>query len=100
MLHTAKDLEGKTQVTKVSDFDVTKYVNEDKQMTVETLSGGWTTNIPGKPMMLGDEVGEAFDEATGKIVGVTYYPIRVLAKQEKDFEQQKITFLFGHLRSC
>ena len=28
-----KDLEGKMQVTKVSDFDVLKYVNDDKHMT-------------------------------------------------------------------
>ena len=35
-------------------------------------------------MMLEDEVRDAFDEATTKIVGVTYYPIKVLATQEKD----------------
>ena len=79
-----KDLEGKMQVTKISDFDVTKYANENKSMDVETVVGGWTTEIPGKPMMLEDSVQEAFDEANGKIVGVTYYPIRVLATKEKD----------------
>ena len=79
-----KDLEGKMQVTKISDFDVTKYANENKSMNVETLVGGWTVNIPGKPMMLEGAVQAAFDEANGKIVGVTYYPIKVLATQEKD----------------
>ncbi len=79
-----KDLEGEMEVTKVSDFDPLKYVNENKQATNETLSGGWTTIIPGKPMMLEDKVQEAFDEATTKVIGVTYNPIKVLAKQEKD----------------
>ena len=79
-----KDLEGKMQVTKITDFDITKYANENKSMDVETLSGGWTTEIPGKPMMLEDTIQSAFDEANGKIVGVTYYPIKVLATKEEN----------------
>ena len=79
-----KDLEGKVQVTKVTDFDVKKYVNASKSLNVEKLVGGWTTNIPGKPFMLDDAIQKDLDTALEKAVGVTYYPIKVLATQEKD----------------
>ena len=79
-----KDLEGKMQVTKITDFDVLNYVNENKSANNETVVGGWTTEIPGKPMMLEGAIQAAFEEANKKIVGVTYYPIRVLASKEKD----------------
>ena len=79
-----KDLEGKTQVTKVTDFDVTKYANENISMNAETLAGGWTTNMPGKPMTIDETVQEAFDEAKAKVIGVTYYPAKILATREKD----------------
>ena len=79
-----KDLDGKMQVTKITDFDVTNYVNENKSANNETVVGGWITSIPGKPMMLKEDIQVAFEEANKKIVGVTYYPIRVLASKEKD----------------
>jgi len=43
------DLEGNAKVTSISPIDLEKYVNNEKQDTKEgTLSGGWSTTIPGK----------------------------------------------------
>ena len=78
-----KDLEGKAQVTQVNKFDVKKYVNEDFGLEAEMLSGGWSTEVPGKPIMLEEKIQEAFDKATERLMGVSYYPIAVLAEQEK-----------------
>ena len=79
-----KDLQGNSEITLVNDFDVKKYVNENKDLNTEMIVGGWKTEIPGKPIMLEEEVQSAFDQATEKMVGTTYYPIAVLAKQEKE----------------
>ena len=78
-----KDLEGKASVLSVTDFDVKKYVNENKSLDAEMLAGGWYTTIPGKPIVLEEKVQNYFDKAIEKIVGVSYFPITVLAHQNK-----------------
>ena len=78
-----RDLEGKSTITKVSDFDVLKYVNENIQLKAEDLVGGWKAYIPGKPIMLEDKMQTIFDKATEKVVGITYLPITPLAHQDK-----------------
>ena len=78
-----RDLSGKSQITYVNDFDVKKYVNENSELNTEALTGGWETDIPGKPIMLDEDVQSAFDKASEKMVGATYYPIETIAKQEK-----------------
>ena len=78
-----KDLEGKSEITKVTDFDVTEYINEDANVDNSVVVGGWTTNIPGKPIMLEEKIQNQFDQATDKLVGADYYPISVLA-EDKD----------------
>jgi hypothetical protein len=78
------NLEGKPLITNVVDFDVTKYMNKDISLNAETLSGGWQTSIPGKPFVIDEKVQAYYDEAIQKVIGVSYFPIKVLAHQEKD----------------
>ena len=78
-----KNLDGKSQITQVSDFNVNKYVNKNIELKNENLSGGWNTIIPGKPIFLDEKMQTIFDNVVKKIVGVSYYPITVLAHQEK-----------------
>jgi len=74
-----KDLEGNSSITSIKDFDLNKYINKDISMSGEALSGGWYTTIPGKPIMLGEQLQNYFDTVTEGLVGVSYYPVRVLA---------------------
>ncbi len=77
-----KDLEGKSTITRVNDFDFTKYVNENIESSNEQLLGGWYTEAPGKLYMLDDEeVQESWDKATETITGMVYNPIAVVGKQ-------------------
>lgn len=77
-----KDLQGKAEITKVSDFDFTKYTNENIDNNNQQLSGGWNTEAPGKLNMLDDEdVQYAFDKATETLTGMTYNPIAIVGKQ-------------------
>ena len=78
-----RDLEGNSSFTHINDFDFKKYVNENISLKQEESVGGWETIIPGKPIMLEENAQYAFDTATSKLVGVTYYPIAVLAKENK-----------------
>ena len=75
------DLEGKSTVTQVNDFDVLKYVNENISLDAENLSGGWSAYIPGKAIMLDEKMQGIVDKALEKIVGVTYLPVATLAEQ-------------------
>lgn len=73
------DLEGNSSVTSVKDFDLNKYANKDISMNAEMLSGGWYTIIPGRPIMLAEQLQSYFDTATEKLVGVSYFPASVIA---------------------
>lgn len=77
------NLEGILEITNVYDFDVTKYVNENyaNPNTGEPVSGGWGLDIPAKPNELPENVQKAFDKASEKVKGITYYPIALIAKQ-------------------
>lgn len=79
-----KDLENNSTVKNFFDFDVSKYTNEDISLDQETMLGSWKVEIPSKPIMLDEKVQSYFNDATSKIVGVTYYPIHLLAKKEND----------------
>jgi len=75
------DLENKSTITSVSDFDYTKYVNENIESNFENLAGGWYVNAPGKLNVLDSEVQDIFDNATSTLTGMMYNPIAVLGKQ-------------------
>lgn len=76
-----KNLENISTITSVSDFDVTKYVNENITNNNRILSGGWYNEIPSKTIMLDEKVQIIFDEAANKITDMEYMPIGVLAHQ-------------------
>ena len=77
-----KDLEGTATVTKVSDFDLTKYVNKDIENNATTLVGGWNVEAPGKLNVLSDDkVEAAWEKATETLTGMSFNPITVVGKQ-------------------
>ena len=76
-----KNLENKSTITKVNNFDYTKYVNENIENNKENLDGGWYVQSPGKPIMLDQKTQAAFDNATSTLTGTTYSPITILGKQ-------------------
>lgn len=75
------NLENKATISKVSDFNFTKYVNEDIMPDNSQLSGGWYTEMPEEEIDLEEKVQTAFDNATNKLVGATYKPIAVVGHQ-------------------
>ena len=77
-----KDLQGKAEITKVSDFDFTKYTNKNSDNPNEQLVGGWTVSAPGKINMLdNEEIQKAWDKATETLTGMSYNPIAIVGKQ-------------------
>ena len=75
------DLENKSSVKSVTDFDYTKYTNVDKSYNGEQVSGGWSTTLPAKYNILDDKVQAIFNDATSKQVGITYLPIALVGTQ-------------------
>lgn len=75
------DLENKSTVTSVKDFNYSKYTNEDISYKNEDIVGGWYTDIPDKETKLDDKVQAIYDKAITKIQGAQYYPIAVLGHQ-------------------
>lgn len=78
------DLEGNSAITKVEDFDYTKYTGKNVDYDAEEKVGGWEVAAPGKPIMLEEEVQSIFDKATETLTGMQYKPIVVLGTQEGD----------------
>ena len=76
------DLEGISKVSKVSDFDYSKYVNKDLNGNNEMLSGGWYTESSNIDYKLEDEkIENIFESATSELTGVEYKPLLVIGKQ-------------------
>ena len=75
------DLQNKSSITSVTDFDYSKYTHENIEGNDDILAGGWTVNIPTAGAKLDDEIQVAYDNATSTITGVTYYPITTLGSQ-------------------
>lgn len=76
------DLEGISKVSKVSDFDYSKYVNKDLNGNNEMLSGGWYTESSNIDYKLEDEkIEKMYESATSELTGVEYKPLLVIGKQ-------------------
>ena len=76
------DLEGISKVSKVSDFDYSKYVNKDLNSKNEMLSGGWYTESSNIDYKLEDEkIEKMYESATSELTGVEYKPLLVIGKQ-------------------
>ena len=76
------DLEGISKVSKVSDFDYSKYVDKDLNSNNEMLSGGWYTESSNIEYKLEDEkIEKMYESATSELTGVEYKPLLVIGKQ-------------------
>lgn len=76
------DLEGISKVSKVSDFDYSKYVDKDLNSNNEMLSGGWYTESSNIDYKLEDEkIEKMYESATKELTGVEYKPLLVVGKQ-------------------
>lgn len=76
------DLEGISKVSKVSDFDYSKYVDKDLNSNNEMLSGGWYTESSNIEYKLEDEkIEKMYESATSGLTGVEYKPLLVIGKQ-------------------
>ena len=94
-----KNLEGKSSLVSTSDFDFTKYVNENFQLEATEEVGGWNVEVPEKAMTIPEKVQEAFDKASEKLVGATYLPIAVLGHLDEDGTKYAV-LCFGTLATA
>lgn len=79
-----ENLEKETKIISKKKFDLTKYVNQNKEMDTKALTGGWKVEILKEDissMILDDKTQKKFDDAVSNITGQKYYPITVLATQ-------------------
>ena len=79
------NLDGVSQITSINDFDPTKYVNKNYELDNEELSGGWYVEIPKEKNTIPVEIQNYFDKATETLTGAAYYPIAVVATQNKSY---------------
>lgn len=75
------DLNGNTEVTKVSDFNIENYVSKDVDADNEELTGGWAASSDCGENALTEEEREMFSKATEHLTGVSYKPVATLATQ-------------------
>ncbi len=76
------NLEGKDSITKVNDFDYTRYVNTNIDGLNEELSGGWNVESSGRPYTLFEEKdNNVFDKATNTLAGMSFKPLVLLGTQ-------------------
>ena len=79
------DLENKSKITEVNDFNPIEYVNKNIEAQNEQLSGGWYVEIPENKMSLSNDVQKYFDASVETLTGAAYYPIAVLAHQDNSY---------------
>lgn len=78
-----KDLKGNTEISKLTEFDLLKYVNKDIPNDTESgnLMGGWTIHKENDDSPLEDDAEDVFNEGTKGLLGVNYTPLELLATQ-------------------
>lgn len=92
-----EDLKGKRKVTNSSPFNPIQYSNQNTAMDKEIRTGGWNVSMPGKPIMLEEELQYNFEKAVENQEEISYYPIRVLATNQE--EGKNIILSYGRLNS-
>ena len=75
------DLEGKAQLTKVSDFNIADYTESAGKVTEKNLAGGWQVNDDIEPTPLPDDAQKAFDKAVEGFDGNKLTPMALLGTQ-------------------
>ena len=93
------NLEDQSSLTSVKDFDVTEYVNENKEHESDVMTGGWTTEVPDNLNVLDESIQDIWDHAMEKIVGVAYYPIIRVAHLDKS-ETNYAILCYGKLSTA
>lgn len=76
-----KDLKNNASITKVKNFDYTKYVNRNIKSNYEKTSGGWYIDSISEKNLLDKKVQAIFNEATAKLKKIKYRPIATLGTQ-------------------
>ena len=76
-----QDLNGNTEVSKVSDFNIEDYVSTDIDANNEELTGGWAASSDCGENALTEDEREMFSKATEHLSGVSYKPVATLATQ-------------------
>ena len=81
-----KNIEDKSVITNVADFDYTEYTYKENIAASKTVVGGWYTTVPDTGVELDKDIKEAYDNAIatleeGEVKSPTYLPIGVLGKQ-------------------
>ena len=75
------DLDGKAELTKVSDFNITDYTESAGKVTEKNLAGGWQVNDDIEPTPLPDDAQKAFDKAVEGFDGNKLTPMALLGTQ-------------------
>jgi hypothetical protein len=76
------DLEGNDTISKVNDFDYTKYTNVNIDANNEQLSGGWNVESSGRPYTLFEDGEDNFyTKATETLTGMNFKPLALIGKQ-------------------
>ena len=76
-----KDLNAKSSITKMVDFDGNKYFGKTIPDNSETIVGGWTIHREVANAKIKEDALDAFEKATAKEDEVLYKPIVVLGRQ-------------------
>ena len=79
-----EDLAGKASFSKVTDFDLGKYAQDDSgEAGDQNLAGGWTVfkDPSGMPVELPEEVDKAFSAAMEGMTGAEYMPVLYMGSQ-------------------
>ena len=66
MVVVYKDLENHSAITKISDFDITKYAGKNIEISQGQMMGGWTVNRIQKDARIEDDVMNAYRRDYGK----------------------------------
>ena len=78
-----EDLEGKAEISKVTDFNLGEYVMVDNQgEAAEQLAGGWTVCADAPAADLPDPAGTYFEAVTGELLGADYTPLAYLGSHD------------------
>lgn len=75
------NLEGEAQVSKVNDFDITKFTNVKEETEAKEIVGGWEIYADFEAVGMEPQAKEAFEKATEGLDGATYKPIKLLGTQ-------------------
>ena len=81
MVIVYKDLQGKSTITSVKDFNLDEYAGNNKASKETELVGGWEASKKEESIDISEITQNYFKEATESIQDMTYTPITILGTQ-------------------